>query len=85
MEDIQELDVELLISLVRDRPVLWDKSLDEYKSRAETLAAWREVCSILNEDFEYLSDEAKNKYGEKSIVYFVNCLFLELLYIVAIT
>ncbi|XP_047489225.1 uncharacterized protein LOC125039400 [Penaeus chinensis] len=64
MEEVQELDVELLISLVKDRPVLWDKSLDEYKSRAETTAAWREVCNILNEDFEYLSDEAKIKYGK---------------------
>ncbi len=31
MEDV-DVDVELLISLVEERPVLWDKSLEAYKS-----------------------------------------------------
>ncbi|XP_076057355.1 uncharacterized protein LOC143034896 isoform X2 [Oratosquilla oratoria] len=63
MEEL-DIDVELLISLVQHRPVLWDKSLESYRSRAGTTAAWREVCNHLNPDFEYMSDEAKNKYGK---------------------
>jgi len=39
-----ELDIELLISVVNARPVLWDKTDDIYKDRIETKKAWREVC-----------------------------------------
>ena len=64
MEDV-DVDVELLISLVEERPVLWDKSLEAFKSKTETTAAWREVCNHrLNPGFESMSDDAKNKYGE---------------------
>lgn len=44
MKEFEDIDVELLISLVHDRPVNRDESL-EYKSRAGTTAAWREVRS----------------------------------------
>jgi len=40
-----ELDIDLLISLVEARPVLWDKTDDIYRDRNETKKAWREVCS----------------------------------------
>ena len=63
MEDV-DVDVELLISLVEERPVLWDKSLEAYKSKTETTAAWREVCNHLNPGFESMSDDAKNKICE---------------------
>ena len=62
MEDV-DIHVELLISLVQERPVLWDKSLEVYKSKTETTAAWREVCNNLNPGFEFMSVDAKNKYG----------------------
>jgi len=35
--------IELLISLVEARPVLWDRTDDIYKDRNETKKAWREV------------------------------------------
>ena len=47
-----EFDIDLLISLVEARPVLWDKTDDIYKDRNETKKAWREVCICLQEDFE---------------------------------
>jgi len=34
-----ELDIELLISVVNARPVLWDKTDDIYKDRIETKKA----------------------------------------------
>ncbi|XP_066958101.1 uncharacterized protein [Macrobrachium rosenbergii] len=67
MEDV-DIDVELLISLVQERPVLWDKSLEAYKSKTETTAAWREICNHLNPDFESMSDNAKNKFFTHSEV-----------------
>ena len=59
-----ELDVDLLISLVEARPVLWDKTDDIYKDRNEAKKAWREVCICLQEDFEALGDAKKNAFGE---------------------
>ena len=54
-----ELDIELLISLVDARPVLWDKTDDVYKDRIETKKAWNEVCICLKEEFEALGDVAE--------------------------
>lgn len=50
-------DCELLITLVEERPVLWDKSSEKYKDRRLTLQAWTDVCSHLKEDFEILGDK----------------------------
>jgi len=59
-----EFDINLLISVVEARPVLWDKTDDIYKDRNETRKAWREVCMCLQEDFETLGDIQKNAFGE---------------------
>ena len=59
-----EFDINLLISLVEARPVLWDKTDETYKHRNETKKAWREVCICLQEDFETLGDAQKNAFGE---------------------
>ncbi|XP_068207667.1 uncharacterized protein [Palaemon carinicauda] len=63
----REIDTDRLISLVEARPVLWDKSLAEYKSRYLTTSAWKEVCSGLLEDledFEQLSNKEQNDFGK---------------------
>jgi hypothetical protein len=49
-----EFDIDLLISLVEARSVLWNKKDDIYKDRDERNEAWREVCICLQEDFEDL-------------------------------
>jgi len=54
-----EFDINLLMSLVEARPVLWDKTDDIYKDRNETKKAWREVCICLQEDFETVGDDQK--------------------------
>jgi len=58
-----EFDMELLISLVDARQVLWDKTGDTYKGRIEKKKAWREVCLCLQEDSEALGD-VKNAFAE---------------------
>jgi len=45
-----DFDIELSISLVEARPVLWDKTDDMYKEKNETKKAWTEVCICLQED-----------------------------------
>jgi hypothetical protein len=59
-----EFDIDLLISPVKTRPVLWDKTDGIYKDRNETKKAWREVCICLQEDFEALGNAQKNAFGE---------------------
>ncbi|KAJ8882770.1 hypothetical protein PR048_014583 [Dryococelus australis] len=58
-----DCDVNLLITLVSSRPIIWDKSLDRYKSRAESTAAWIEVLKELNKDVDNMGDDEKNTYG----------------------
>jgi hypothetical protein len=58
-----EFDIDLFISLVEAKPVLWDKTDDIYKDRDETKKACREVC-ICFQDFEALRDVQKNTFGE---------------------
>jgi hypothetical protein len=38
------INKELLIALIEERPVLWDKSDDTNKDRNATKEAWNEVC-----------------------------------------
>ncbi|MPC94368.1 hypothetical protein E2C01_089535 [Portunus trituberculatus] len=57
-----EIDPELLISLVQERPTVWDKSREDYKSRTRTTKCWREVYIQLNPNFENLSKADKDKY-----------------------
>jgi hypothetical protein len=59
-----EIDIELLISFVEARPVLWNKSSDVYKDRDSTRKAWKDVCVGLKEGFEELSDNEKNTFGK---------------------
>jgi len=64
-----EFDIDLFISLVEARPVLWDKMDDIYKDRNETRKAWREVCICLQEDFEALGHVQKTLLLSISIIY----------------
>ena len=59
-----EFDIDLLISLVEARPVLWDKTDDNYIDRKETKKAWKDVCICLQEDFEVLGYVQRNAFGE---------------------
>ncbi|XP_053618010.1 uncharacterized protein LOC128679650 [Plodia interpunctella] len=61
------IDMELLISLVENRPVLWDKTQECYKNRQSSFAAWREICLALNEGFETMSEKEKNDFGKDII------------------
>jgi len=64
-----EFHIDLLISLVEARPVLWDKTDDTYKDRNKTKKAWREVCICLQEDFEALGDVKKMLLLSIAIIY----------------
>nr|CAI5861142.1 unnamed protein product [Callosobruchus analis] len=46
-----DIQVELMISLVQERPIIWDKTHEMYKHKNKTAEAWREICSILVEEY----------------------------------
>lgn len=77
-----DFDVEFLITLVQERPVLWDKSLDSYKDRNATKNAWREILIELNPEFDALDDKEKNVFGKyiftniKIIKYYLKYKFI---------
>lgn len=60
----KNINVENLISLVQNRPVLWDKTLEIYKDKNLRTAGWREICIILNEDFEEMEEKKRQDYGK---------------------
>ncbi|KAJ8884085.1 hypothetical protein PR048_015942 [Dryococelus australis] len=61
------IDCDILITLVQERPILWDKTTEEYKDRRLTLEIWTEVCSLLKEDFETLPDAERNEIGNQVV------------------
>lgn len=52
MTDVIEVDH--LITLVEQRPILWDKTSEEYKNKNAKTTAWKEVCENLCPGFQEL-------------------------------
>nr|CAI5845239.1 unnamed protein product [Callosobruchus analis] len=66
---MDNLDVELLIEVVRSRPILWDCSQEEYKHRIKKKDSWTEVCAVVYPIFLSKSDMDKNNRGMYRIRY----------------
>ncbi|CAH1977613.1 unnamed protein product [Acanthoscelides obtectus] len=56
------IDNDILISLIEERSVLWDKTLDIFKDRDATRNAWREVCLGLHSDFDQLTEKDRSVF-----------------------
>jgi hypothetical protein len=54
------IDPELLITLIESRPIIWDKTLENYKDTNLRTAAWREVCIVLREDFQEMEERERH-------------------------
>lgn len=61
---MDHINTDMLISLVEARPALWDKTLDIYKDKTSKESAWREICTILNEDFPELDQKERQNFGK---------------------
>nr|XP_026501027.1 uncharacterized protein LOC113404371 [Vanessa tameamea] len=59
---MDKIDPELLISLVHSRPGLWDKSLESHKDFVLRSNAWKDICRILNPEFNDMPRKEKNVY-----------------------
>ncbi|XP_063373768.1 uncharacterized protein LOC134661570 [Cydia amplana] len=59
------IDNDLLISLVEERPVLWDKTIEEYKDKDKKNSAWKEVCRSIFPTFDEQTNKEKTKIGNE--------------------
>ncbi|XP_060806167.1 uncharacterized protein LOC132903035 [Amyelois transitella] len=62
-----EYDVDFLISLIEERPVLWDTSNEDYKNKFIKQDAWKDVCKSLYPNFEEKENNEKTKLGNSVI------------------
>lgn len=56
----ESLNLELLITMIEERPVIWDKTLNIYNDRNLTKNAWKEICLAFIELFDDKSDKDKD-------------------------
>ncbi|VEN47846.1 unnamed protein product, partial [Callosobruchus maculatus] len=56
-----EIEVEALISLVQEHPLIWDKTHEFYKHKNDTAKAWKGICSILVEGYSDADDDEKTQ------------------------
>lgn len=55
-------DIITLIELIKNRPCIWDKTMDTFKDRSEKQKAWEEICAVLEKNFN-----KKDKHEQKRI------------------
>ncbi|KRT82969.1 Myb/SANT-like transcription factor, partial [Oryctes borbonicus] len=67
-----EIDNELLITLVEERIVLWDKTAEDYKNRNKTLEAWKQICKVLKYGYDEMSEKEQNEIGKQVIKRWTN-------------
>lgn len=60
----QNIDIDFLISLVQERPIIWDKSHEHYSDKFRKANEWADVCKKLFQGYEESEDQKKNKIGE---------------------
>ena len=64
-----EIDVKRFICYVQEKPMLWDKTLEDYKDRNLTKKCWQEVCEKLNPEFENVDDRKKEEFGRSYFIF----------------
>lgn len=67
-----EINTDLLIRLVEKWPALWDKTATEYRDKAVSVEAWKEIAVLSNTDWDELNPTQRKLY---SMYYLVFSLF----------
>ncbi|KAL0858760.1 hypothetical protein ABMA27_011233 [Loxostege sticticalis] len=58
------INIETLLALIKERPVIWDKTLEIYKSKPLRETAWQEICQMLNGDYEEMDENQRQQFGK---------------------
>lgn len=53
-----------LLEAVEQRPCLWDRRRDDYKDKLLKDKSWKEVCSILYQNFEEIDEHEQKRIGK---------------------
>ncbi|KAG5889463.1 hypothetical protein JTB14_016442 [Gonioctena quinquepunctata] len=61
---MDKIDIKFLLSLVEERPALWDKTSELYKDKIARDAAWREICVILDDEFDELEPKERQEFSK---------------------
>ncbi|CAK1545215.1 unnamed protein product [Leptosia nina] len=64
----QNIDIDFLISLVQERPIIWDKSHEHYSDKFRKANEWVAVCKKVFQDYDEFEDQKKNKIGPSRYV-----------------
>lgn len=56
-----------MISLIEQKPVVWDKTLASYKDKFAKEEAWKEICCLLNDEFEEMEKKDQEEYSKCAI------------------
>ncbi|KAF6199464.1 hypothetical protein GE061_007490 [Apolygus lucorum] len=59
------VDIETLINAIRERPCIWDKTRMDYKDRTKIANSWKEIFSLLHDEFYMLSENDKITFGSE--------------------
>ncbi|XP_063535718.1 uncharacterized protein LOC134745575 [Cydia strobilella] len=64
MVDESSIDNELLINLVKLKPVLWDKTTELYKNRVATQAGWKEIMKAFDPTYETKEEKTRQAFAK---------------------
>lgn len=67
-------DVIQLIHAIRDRPCLWDKTIESYKDRIERRNAWEDIFNMLDESYNNMNFEDKRLTGKTIFIILQSCI-----------
>lgn len=67
--DIDFFEVDLLISLIENRPILWDKTLNKFPNHNEKRKVWWKVFGLMKPEFEEFDHRKQKLIGEFLICY----------------
>lgn len=67
----ENIDCDLLISLVEERPVLWDKTIDDFKNKNLKTEGWKDVCRNIFHDFDDKNDKEKTRLGKLIFISYI--------------
>lgn len=61
---MSDVDIDLLISLVQERPCLWDSSDEGYKDKFIKQDSWKSICENIYENYNEKDATTKSKLGK---------------------
>lgn len=68
-----EIPTELFLSCIENHPVIWDKTMNKYRSRQEYKQGWYEVCLALHSGYNDLEEREKCDFS-KYLINFSLCI-----------